>query len=238
MIFQNIIWSRIFIILTTQPIISIIFLLLAYRILKRRTTNITLILSIFYILVGIGFIFDVIYLLLTTIWTTQFLSIFYFITYYLIIFPEILIVIFIKNILKIELFSSFKKDLIIIIFYGILGFMLHMLPGGITVNKETNWTPVFSWAYLILLYIYFTIMVFIPTMIFSVKLYNKFEDKNLKKKLKFFIIGIISIFTTLYGAALFNTWQNPIFKTIWSVLSLILTIPSGFLIYYGIGQNL
>jgi len=45
------------------------------------------------------------------------------------------------------------------------------------------------------------------------------------------------MFLSSYGAVLYNTWQNPIFKLVWTFLSLII-IPSGILIYCGIARNL
>lgn len=80
-------------------------------------------------------------------------------------------------------------------------------------------------------------MIIIPSTIYFKKLYNKFEKIELKKKLRYFTAGIYGMFFTSYGAVLYNTWQNPIFKVVWTFLSLII-IPSGLLIYYGIARNL
>jgi len=80
-------------------------------------------------------------------------------------------------------------------------------------------------------------MIIISSTIFFKKLYNKFEKNELKKKFKYFTGGTYGMFLSSYGAVLYNTWQNPIFKLVWTFLSLII-IPSGILIYCGIARNL
>ena len=42
----------------------------------------------------------------------------------------------------------------------------------------------------------------------------------------------------IYGAALYNTWGDPIFKVVWSLIQLILIPTTNLLIYYGVGKNL
>jgi hypothetical protein len=69
-------------------------------------------------------------------------------------------------------------------------------------------------------------------------MYKLFEDKGLKKKLRYFSLGIFGTFISLYGLILYNTWDDPLYKLIWGVISLFLVPISGFLIYYGIGHNL
>ncbi len=80
-------------------------------------------------------------------------------------------------------------------------------------------------------------MIIIPSTIYFKKLYKKFEKIELKKKLRYFIAGSYGMFFISYGAVLYNTWQNPILKIIWTFLSLVI-VPSGLLIYFGITRNL
>jgi hypothetical protein len=55
--------------------------------------------------------------------------------------------------------------------------------------------------------------------------------------LMFFFIGIFGILIAFYGLILYNTWYESLYRLIWPIVSL-LTIPSGYLIYYGIGRDL
>lgn len=194
----------------------------------------TLTLSIFYILPGTGFILNLIFLPLST---TKIGYILYFIMTYLIIFGFIFIVIFIIKLLAIDPNYTSKTQLIIVLSYAALVLLLLVFPGGITINEETNWRPKWSLPFLIITNLFFTFSIFIPTIIFSLKLNKRFEDKKLKRKLKYFFTGIIGMFISIYGLILYNTWDNPIYKIIWTFLSLTV-VPSGLLIYYGIGHKL
>ena len=234
MILQEIEWTRISLILITQLIIGIIFLSLAYKILKRNKNRLTIMLSSFYISEAIGFIINIIYLPLTINPTVYILHV---MTDFFISFGQIFLVIFLINLNKRNSNFSLEKDFIIIFSYVFILLLLFNFPGGITINENTNWRPVFSWTFLISLYIFFTCFIIIPNIILSIKIYKKFEDKNLKKKLKLFFLGINGTFFTYYGLLLYNTWDDPLFRAIWSVLSFII-IPSGLLIYYGIGKDL
>jgi len=119
-----------------------------------------------------------------------------------------------------------------------LSFLLLMYPKGIKLSSETNWLPIFSWEFLVVFYVYFTAIIVIPTIYFSTKLYHKFKDPNLKKRLRFLISGTFEGFIVIYGTALFNTWQEPLFKFAWSLITVVLLFSLSIFIYYGIGSNL
>jgi len=230
--------SRIFFIFGIHPILIIFFLYVAYLILKRNKNPITLTLSVFYILTAIGFTLNIIFILLILVHVESILSIVYFITTYLILFPQIFLVIFILHLLHSVPSLSKKKQMFIICTYGILSFIVLLWPGGITINSHTNWIPIFSWQFLIVSYIFFTCSIFIPTIVNLIKMYKLFKDKGLKKKLRYFSLGIFGTLISLYGLILYNTWDDPLYKLIWGVLSLFIVPISAFLIYYGIGHNL
>lgn len=231
--------ARIALILILQPLLGIFFLYLAFIVLKRRTTRISLTLSAFYIINGIATIINAVLIPLRSIETGILHNILYYTTTFLILYGFIFILIFIHNLLKIDSIFSFKKYLLIVIIYGIFSFLiLIIVPDSIIINDFTNWIPIYSWNFLIIIYFYFTMVITIPTTLFSIKLYKKFEDQGLKKKLRRFMIGIMGMFIVFYGVVLYNTWHVFAFRTIWSILVFILTIPSSLLIYYGIGHNL
>lgn len=239
MIYQDPALIRLLSILIPMPFISIVFLFLAFKILKRSRSQLSLTLSIFYILIGTSTFTNLIFLLLTPTRIDTLLFILYFLTSYLTIFAFIFILVFIHNLLNIDSIYSFKKYLIIILVYGIACFILLIaVPEGIRISSETNWVPVYSWTFLVVEYIFFTCFITISVFMYSTKLYRKFEDKNLKKKLRYFILGIFGMILILYGVVLFNTWQHITFKSIWSVLVMFIMVPSAISIYYGIGQKL
>ncbi|TFF88439.1 MAG: hypothetical protein EU549_03005 [Promethearchaeota archaeon] len=124
-----------------------------------------------------------------------------------------------------------------IIFYGVSIFLILLFPNGININETTNWRPVYSWSFLILIYIYFTSLIFVPVMFFLIKLYKSFEDNNLKSKMKYFSMGIAGMVIIFLGSILYNTWRNTVFGIIWPIITLLI-IPFGLLIYFGIGRDL
>jgi len=227
-------WTRFFLIFVIQSLISIFFFVTAFKIVKRNRNRSTLTLSAFYVLSGSGFIVNIIFLPINI---NPVSFILYIISFFLISFGQIFLVIFLKNLLKIDPDAKPKTDLIIVLVFALILLLLPSLTRGITFNEKTGWSPVFSWLFLILLYTLLTSMVVAPSIGFLRKLYKRFENEDLKKKLRYFMIGCYGMMFSLYGAILYNTWQNPIYKIIWSFLVLI-TVPSGFLIYYGIAHNL
>lgn len=232
MILQNSELTRFLLIFTLQSTIAIFFFYLALRILKRNLNRITLNLSLFYVLTGSGLILNVIYIAISGTFLGY---IIYFLTAYFSALGPIFIVIFIQNLLDLNSNFPTKKQIIIIFSYAIILFLLLIFPGGIDIYEGT---PIYSWLLLVLLYIFFTFYLSIPTIFYSIKLYKRFLDKNLKKKLRFFFIGIFAMFFGLYGLILYNTWQGSIFRSIWIFILMVIIIPSGYLIYYGIGRGI
>lgn len=226
--------SRFSLILITQLFVSGFFFYLAFKVLKRNFNPTTLTLSIFYIFPGTGFILNVIFLPLSSYLVGHIL---YFIAAFLIIFGAIFLVIFIKNLLKLEANFFSKQNLLIIVSYATLILFVLFFPGGITISEQTEWVPKWSWNFFIALCFLTACYGVVPTILLSMKLYKRFEDKNLKRKLRYFILGIIMMFFAYYGLLLYNTWEELLFKRIWTFLSLVV-VPAGLLIYYGIGQNL
>ncbi len=230
--------TRIFGIFIIQPIVILIFTYIVIRILKRNRNLLTITLSAFYILIVAGFIFNIFFIMGTLLPVELALipSILYFISSFLVIFSPIFLVIFLF-LIKRQDFSS-KSYILLTSFYG-LGCLLIILliPGGIDVGIHTNWIPKYSWMFLIIFYIFFSLIIVIPTIYLLTKLLMSFQDRDLRKKFFIFLIGIFSMLVIFYGLVLYNTWHDPTFRVIWSIVSLIV-IPAGLLIYNGIGQNL
>jgi hypothetical protein len=127
------------------------------------------------------------------------------------------------------------KFIFLIIFsVGFLGILF--IPGGITINESTNWKPEWSWPFLIYSFVICT-SVIIPTIFYSIKLYLKFEHIELKKKWKYFLIGMFACYFVYYGTSISNTLADDTFRIIWSILSLPSLICLYF-IYYGVVKQL
>ncbi len=227
-------WTRYFIIYVIQSFLILFFTIIGIKILKRNRNRLTSILSTFYLLVPTGLFFKLVLLPINNNPTS---TILYFIAFFLISFGLIFLVVFLRNLLNIDFDTNSKVDFFIIFLYGLLISIPFVIPEGLNLNESTNWMPIYSWYLFTILYSILTVMIIIPSTIYFKKLYNKFEKIELKKKLRYFTAGSYGMFFSSYGAILYNTWQNPIFKLIWTFLSLV-NIPSGLLIYYGIARNL
>jgi len=230
--------DRVFGIFIIQPIVILFFIYIVIRILKRNRNLLTITLSTFYILSAAGFIINIFFLIgtLLPVDLTLILSILYYITSFLVIFSQIFLVIFLF-LLKQQDFSS-KSYILLTSFYGLGCLLILLIPGGIDLGIHTNWIPRYSWIVLIIFYIFFSLIIFIPTIYLLTKLFISFQDRDLRRKFFLFMIGIFSMLISVYGLVLYNTWHDPpTFRAIWSIISLMV-IPAGLLIYNGIGQNL
>ena len=129
-----------------------------------------------------------------------------------------------------------KRQLTIIIGYGLILSGMILIPEGVTINASTGWRPVYS----VLFYIYIMIVVsisIIPGVYYSLQIYKQFQDEKLKKKWGYFIIGITGLYILMYGTVTSNTLNVQVFRTIWAFISLFLLI-TVFLIYHGVGKQI
>jgi len=60
----------------------------------------------------------------------------------------------------------------------------------------------------------------------------------LRKRWKFFIIGVCALFIFMYGIFISNALDIAILRTAMGALGLILAIIGGYLIYYGVGKSI
>jgi len=238
MLLQSIDLSDLVIIFISQLILASIFLFIAIKLLKRTRPRPIITLSILYFLLIAGFIFNIIHVIIRTIHPENvlLLEVIYFLTFYPLLFAPIFLLTFIISILKLGDVFTLKKQLIITLIYGFVTLLIFFIPDGITFTEQ--WQPIYSWAFFAAIYTSFTIFITIPTIWYSRRLVKTFQDKILKKKLITFLIGVFAMYSVIYGGVLYLTWQNPLFRTIWSVVTFFLMIPSGILIYLGIGREL
>ncbi|MFX0034025.1 MAG: hypothetical protein ACFE9I_00115 [Candidatus Hermodarchaeota archaeon] len=217
-----------------QGLFALFFLYMAFRVLRRGTKRLNIYLSSFYLSVTIGGIINMIY---ATIFDPTIVFIMHFITYYLFCFSMAFLLIFVLILMKPGKQIKFEIQLFILIIFGLLVLSLLLIPNGIKINDNTNWKPDWSLNFLIYSMVVCSIMVIIPTVYYSQKIYIKFENEYLKKKWKYFLIGIYAYFFLYYGTSISNTLNNDSFRFIWSLISLP-TLISLYLIYYGVGRQL
>ena len=238
MIFQSTDLSRMLIIFVGQLILAGIFIFIAIKLLRRTRPRPIITLSIFYFLASIGFIFNILHVIIRTINPEDavLLKVIYFLTFYPPLFSGIFILTFILCILKLGDVFTLRKQLIITLIYGFLIILIFFIPDGITFTDQSR--PIYSWVLFTAFYTIFTVFIVIPTIWYSRRLIKTFQDKILKRKLTTFLIGVFGFLFALYGSILYITWQDSLFSSIWSIVTTFIIIPSALFIYYGIGREL
>ena len=217
-----------------QGLAGLFYLVIAYKILKRERKGLNLILSSFYVCVAFAVILNVVY---AFIFVEEVVYILHVTTYYLLCFPLVFLLVFVLILLKSEEVFTPKLQLTLIVVFGVLLVGLWLIPNGVTINESTNWKPDWNWIYLLYSLTVCSLFTIFPTLYLSIKLYRKFEYKELKKKLKYFLIGISSYFFLYFGTSISNTLNDPTFRLIWSLLSLP-TLVSLYFVYFGVAKNL
>jgi hypothetical protein len=239
MVLFEISFARILTVYVAQGAIMVVFLYLALRILLRDRKRLNVIFAGLYISPAIGVLINFIYVPLTD---ETIVSLLNFFTNFGSVYAPIFIVVFDLILLKSEKIISTSKQLAILIGYGIavlcMGIFLFFPGYGVTINAGTNWTPVWSIPFFIYVVLILTSFATIPVFYFSIRIYQKFTDPQLKKKWRFFIYGFIALMTFMYAIFISNILNDTTFRLIAGVMGLILVILGGFLMYYGVGRQI
>jgi len=216
-----------------QGLIGFFFLYIAFRILKREAKGLSLILSYFYLSTTIGVVINIVY---AFIFIEIIVFILHFLTFFFLCLSLVFLLIFVLVLLRSEKIVTKKVQTLLLIIFsiGLLSYLL--IPGGITINETTGWKPEWSLPFLIYSFIICSLVI-APTIFYSIKLYIKFEHEELKKKWKYFLIGIFSYYFVYYGTSISNTLADPTFRMIWSILSLPSLI-SLYFVYHGVVKQL
>jgi hypothetical protein len=227
-------FARIIQIYVVQGLFALFFLYMAYLVLKRGKKPIHIHISSFYLSVTIGGVLNMIY---ANIFNSTIVYFMHFITYYIFCLSMIFLLLFILILIKPKNKFSINLQFLIIIIYGFLLLGLLLVPNGILIDASTNWKPDWSWAFFTYSVILCTFLIIIPSIYYSIKIYIKFESDYLRKKWKYFLIGIFAYYFLYYGTSISNTLHSDVFRIIWSLVSLP-TLIALYLIYYGIGRQL
>lgn len=225
--------SRFIQVFVVQGIVGLFYLFIGYKIIRRETKGINFILSNFYFFVGIGVIINIIYVNIFNETITLFL---HFTTYYLFCLSLIFLLIFVLILFKSDKIITVKKQCAIFTIFAILLIVLWLIPDGMRLN-EVSWKPEWSWPFFIYSIVICSSLAIGPTIYISFKIYRTFQKDILKKKWKYFLIGIFGYFFLYYGTSLSNTLADPTFRLIWSIMSLPALI-SIYFIYYGVAKQL
>ena len=225
--------SRFIQVFLVQGLAGFFYLFIGYKIIRREKNNINIILSSFYFLVASGALMNIIYI---NIFDEVIVLVLHLTTYYLFCFSLIFLLIFVLILLKSDKIISVKKQVLISAFFASLLIILWFIPNGVKFN-EISWKPEWNWAFFTYSIIICSSFAIIPTLVISFKLYKSFQKSLLKKKWIFFLVGIMGYYFLYYGTSFSNTLADPIFRLIWSIISLP-TLITMYFIYYGVAKQL
>ncbi|MFW9896731.1 MAG: hypothetical protein ACFFD7_13075, partial [Candidatus Thorarchaeota archaeon] len=237
-----------------QGILVTYFLLLAYRILKRRRQRINLIFSLFFLSIISAFILNMIYAAIPPAppqINETIILILYLCANFFVIFGPIFILIVHMIILESTIIYSVKRQNRFIILYGIvlLSAMLTLVILGIrfdepdnpflgidltpAVGKIPQWGLVFCISMLSIM----SVFSIIPIIRTSLKIYSSFETEALKKKWLYYFVGSFGLIIMFYFMLIDNLYLGDVFRTITLILG-VSVVFWGYLMYYGIGFKL
>lgn len=127
------------------------------------------------------------------------------------------------------------NQLIFFIGYSLFCSILFFIPDSVQVkitSKGTQLSPQWSLSFSIII-ILIVLAVLISAWFYTISLMRKFRNPVFKKKLLFFILGI-SIFSYLPIMVAITNYYNILVLRIFFVITSIISIPAGILVYYGL----
>ncbi|MFX1419811.1 MAG: hypothetical protein ACFE9N_12910 [Promethearchaeota archaeon] len=229
---------RILTIYVAQGLVLVVFAYLAFRILKRDRKRLNLIFSGFYISAAIGIIFNWIYGPIANVEVVLILNYF---TNFGVFYSPIFFVVFDLILLKSEKVITTTKQVLILLGFGIYMFCMifFVLAGaGWGVSFNVDWAPVWELPFFLYLVLGETFFAIGPLLYLSFQIYNKFEDQQLKKKWKYFILGVCALIGFMYGIFFSNFLDIKLVRTLMGAIGVILAIIGGYLMYNGVGRQL
>lgn len=215
---------------------GIYFLILAILVLRRSTKNLNKIFAMFFISVAAGTITNVIYANLLNAPLVKFLHI---LTVFLFCWAMIYLFLFNLIILRSEQQIVRNKQILVIVIWTLIISVLFIigLLGGVTIDESTNWSPVWELSFFLYVIIVCLLGMTIPTMYLAIQIYNQFEDEMLKKKWKFFLIGIVCFYVMLAGTGIANFLAETLIRNIWGIIAMV-SFLAIYTLYYGVGKQI
>ena len=137
---------RSFMILVMGGVIIVVFWILTLLLLKSRRSRIKTVFACSYFLIGLGLVINLIYFF---IFIEPVVLILYYIAVFCVYGANTFVMIFSLIFWKgEEIITPKKQNIIVLIFYSFL-FLCIFIPNGVTINESTNWTPVWSFEFML-----------------------------------------------------------------------------------------
>jgi len=230
--------TRILQVYIIQGAICFFFLFIGYKIIKRGPKKrLNQIFALFFLIVAASLIVNFIYAPIEDTNLQLFVTILNIFTIYFTVLAMGFLLIFILIIEKSEKIINTQKQIIIIIIYAALLSILFFIPDGaeVAITPAGQSSPVWNLPFVI-----YTLSIegitLILTIWYSMRILKKFEDRNLAKKWKFFIIGVCIIWYIGIGVPINNYLDNATIRLIFGLSGIVIVI-GAYLVYYGVGKQ-
>ncbi len=217
-----------------NPIALIIFLILGLIKLRdsRKGNLYNIYLSSFFMLLFLGFLINILYVVFTDKISDnlyiQLARLVTFIIFYAYCFPLFFLIslkrgfITISKKFKLRYFLAWAAPIVIVLFIGDV---------SLGPERKVLWDKQIGIGMLVILgaeYLFFLKE--------SIYLVQKFQDKHLKRKFLFFILGYSVLIIVSVSLTLFNSgWME---SSTYTIISAICIIPGGYSMYYGVGKKI
>jgi hypothetical protein len=191
----------------------------------------------FFISVALGIIMNVIYASISIAPLIDVVKFLHILTFFLFTLAQVFLLTFNLILLKSEaIFDEMKQILMIFAYAALLCtlFFVGMLGG---VGFDENWNPVWKLPFLITVLVICIPSLIIPILYFSLQIYNRFESDELRRKWKYFLIGLLLYFLMWGGTTITNYLADQIIRDIWAIISFI-SLLSTYTLYYGVGKQI
>lgn len=218
---------------------GIFFLFIAVLILQRSRKKLNIVFSMFFISVALGIITNVIYASISIEPLINVVKFLHILTFYLFTLAQVFLLTFNLILLKSEaIFGTLKQFLMIIIYSALLSilFLVGMF-GGVQLDPSTDWEPVWKLPFLLTVLGICIPTLIIPILYFSLQIYNTFKNEELKRKWKFFLIGILLYFLMWAGTTISNYLAEQLVRDLWAIIAFV-SLLSTYTIYYGVGKQI
>lgn len=218
---------------------GIYFLFIAALILRRSQKNLNKIFSMFFISVAIGTIVNVIYATISFEPLTNVVTFLHILTFYFFSLAQAFLLTFNLILLKSEAKINPKMQLIIIgVYAAILSilFIVGML-GGVQLDPSTEWKPVWKLPFFLTSFLICIPTLIIPILYLLVQIFQEFQDEILKKKWKYFMVGVLLYFLMWFGTSISNFLANDTVRNIWAIFAMI-SLLATYAMYYGVGKQI
>ncbi len=237
MIFQVYDLLRLIIIYIVQLTVGgILFIVIAILILRRSKKMLNIILSMFFFSIALSIFFNLIYAALRV---ALIVKILHLITTFFFFWAMVFLLLFNLVLLKSAKYMNRTKNMLIIALWSLVLFGLVVIGffGGVSIDKTTNWKPVWNRFFYIYAITAMFFLMFVPTILYSYEIYRDFKSEELKRRWKFFIVGTFFYYFITAGISTVNLLADDLIRTLWGFV-LLACFSAFYVLYYGVAKQL